>query len=463
MEILFTGDKLFEMKEKIAIVVLGCPKNEVDAEVLTGELSAKGFLITSNIENADYIVIFTCSFIKDAVEEAVDTILELSLLNKKIIVTGCLVSRYGIDKLQKLLPEVVKFFGTYNYMDIINFLLNNQYKPSHTERFIYSRKNFRILNSSFAYVKISEGCSNRCSFCTIPSIKGNLFSRKSDDIIDEVKYLTDEKGINEIILISQNSGDYGKDLNKTENLNNLLKKLLNIKTLKWLRVLYTYPDFINDEFLELTTHEKFCNYLEIPIQHIDNEILKKMNRKSSEKDIRRILDKIKTSFPEIFLRTSLIVGFPGETESKFKKLSEFIKEYKFYNLGCFIYSPEEGTKAAKMKPQINEKTKSERFKEIMLLQKKIVKDINVSLLHKNFKALITGYSEESELLLQGRTEFQLPDIDGKTFITKGFIEKQGIYEIKITDFKDYDLIGEIIEPNNTILNGSFQKRVGKIF
>ena len=463
MEILFTGDKLFEMKEKIAIVVLGCPKNEVDAEVLTGELSAKGFLITSNIENADYIVIFTCSFIKDAVEEAVDTILELSLLNKKIIVTGCLVSRYGIDKLQKLLPEVVKFFGTYNYMDIINFLLNNQYKPSHTERFIYSRKNFRILNSSFAYVKISEGCSNRCSFCTIPSIKGNLFSRKSDDIIDEVKYLTDEKGINEIILISQNSGDYGKDLNKTENLNNLLKKILNIKTLKWLRVLYTYPDFINDEFLELTTHEKFCNYLEIPIQHIDNEILKKMNRKSSEKDIRRILDKIKTSFPEIFLRTSLIVGFPGETESKFKKLSEFIKEYKFYNLGCFIYSPEEGTKAAKMKPQINEKTKSERFKEIMLLQKKIVKDINVSLLHKNFKALITGYSEESELLLQGRTEFQLPDIDGKTFITKGFIEKQGIYEIKITDFKDYDLIGEIIEPNNTIKNGSFQKRVGKIF
>jgi ribosomal protein S12 methylthiotransferase len=429
------------MKEKIAIIVRGCPKNEVDAEVLAGELQDNDFNIVSEIDLADVIIIFTCAFIKNAVQESLETIFEVSLYNKRIIVTGCIVNRYGLNTLKELIPEVEIFFDTYNYLNIIPYLIKSNFKEN--KNFIYSHKNNRIIENSFAYVKISEGCSNSCSFCTIPKIKGKLFSRKIEDIYNEVKYLVEEKGVKEIILVSQNSGDYGRDLENGTNIVKLIKNLLKINTFFWVRLLYIYPQHVSDELLELSFNEKFCNYLDIPLQHIDNDILKKMGRSSTERSIKDTLDKIKSNYPKIFLRTSLIVGFPGETEEKFQKLLDFINEYKFYNLGCFKYSKEDGTKAAKLKEQIPEKIKNIRYKKIMSLQRKILENINRSLLSKKFKAIVEGVSDETELLLKSRCEFQAPDIDGITYINKGFVKEKGFYNIKITDFKDYDLIGEI--------------------
>jgi ribosomal protein S12 methylthiotransferase len=432
------------MKYKIAVVKLGCPKNEVDAEVLCGELIKNGFCLTSVIDDADIAVIFTCSFIKDAVSEAIDTILEILQMQKRVIVTGCLVSRYGEKTLEKLLPEVERFFGTYNFTDIAEYLRYGKTTSNVSSKFIYSSENERSINFEYAYVKISEGCSNRCSFCTIPMIKGNLFSRDMKDIIEEIKIISCEQNIKEIILISQNTGDYGKDLKNGTNINKLIENILNINEINWLKVMYIYPDAINDEFLELTKHEKFCNYLEMPVQHIDNEILKSMNRKSGEKSIRKILDKIKSEYPDIFLRTSLIVGFPGETEKQFEKLVDFIKEYRFYNLGCFVFSPEEGTKAFDYDSCVPENVAKERFDVIMEEQKQVAFEINSTLTGKVFKVNISGYSDETDLLLQGRTEFQAPDIDGKVYITEGFIESPGFYNVKISDFKEYDLLGKIV-------------------
>ena len=429
--------------KKFAIVVLGCPKNEVDAEVLTGELIKNKFLITDNVEDADVVIIFTCAFIKEAAQESINTILEYAQ-NKNVIVSGCLTNRFDRKTLKKLLPEVTEFFDTYNYLQIIPYLKSYIFEEKY-KNFIYSSNNKRTLfNKNFAYVKISEGCNNRCSFCTIPAIKGNLFSRTINDIENEIKKLVDN-GIYEIILISQNSGDYGKDLKDGSNLIKLVEKLLNINDLKWLRLLYLYPDNVTNELLNLSYHEKFCNYIDIPIQHIDNEILKSMNRKISEKKLREKIYNIKTNFPHIFLRTSLIVGFPGETENQFLKLLNFIKEYEFYNLGCFVYSREENTKAYSMEKHLKENIKRNRYKKIMEKQKKIVKKINTALLGKELKVNVSGFSEETELLLQGRTEFQSPDIDGITLINKGNINSPGFYKVKVTDFADYDLIGEIVD------------------
>jgi len=430
------------MKEKISIIVLGCPKNEVDAEVLAGELNSSEFIIENNIENSEIVIILTCAFIEDAVEEAIDTILEITSIKNRVIVVGCLVSRYGADRLKEQLPEVEIFFDTYNYLNVVDYLKYNKIYKNYN-RYIYSHNNQRVLSSTFSYVKIAEGCRRSCSFCTIPQIKGGLFSRQINDIIDEIKKIV-ESGIYEIILISQNSGDYGKDLKNSSNLTALIEQALKINDLKWLRVLYIYPDDINEYFLELTRHEKFCKYLDIPIQHIDNDILKSMNRKTDENNIKRILDNIKTNYPEIFLRTSLIVGYPGETDEKFNKLLNFIKQYQFYNLGCFKYFREEGTTAAALPGQVANKIKNIRYKKIMQTQKKVVKNINKTLTGKIFQVNISGFSTESELLLEGRTEFQSPDIDGITFINEGIIDEAGFYKVKITDFADYDLIGKIV-------------------
>ena len=430
------------MREKVAVIVRGCPKNEVDAQILAGELINRDFSLTSNLNKANIVIIFTCAFIKDAVEESLETIFETSLICNRILVTGCLPNRYSLNELSELIPEVEKFFGTYNYMDIIDYIEKRKDFNETIGKFIYSSKNHRISEYCFSYVKIAEGCSNSCTFCTIPKIKGRYFSRKSDDIVDEIKFLTEEKGIGEIILVSQNNGFYGRDIG--ESLENLIKKLLKINSLQWLRLLYIYPDDISERLLELTLHEKFCNYLDIPIQHIDNDILKAMGRKSGEKEIKEKLSKIKEFYPDIFVRTSLIVGFPGETEEKFEKLLKFVNEYEFYNIGCFKYSPEEGTRAAHFKSQVKESVKNRRYRRIMKEQKKIANKLNKALIGNHYQILVEGYSDETELLLTARTQFQSPDIDGVTLINKGFAEKGLFYNVKLTGYKDYDLIGEIV-------------------
>ncbi len=424
----------------VSIITLGCPKNEVDSEVLAYQLYKNNFKLTNKLEETDIIIINTCAFIQDAVKEAIDVILNIAQLNKRIIVAGCLVSRYGTNTLKKLLPEVEVFFDTYNFMNIINYLKNENIQI--LKKFIYNSQYLRDTSSISKYVKISEGCSNGCSFCTIPFIKGKQFSRPLNDIIKEVEFLTDN-GVKEIILVSQNTGTYGKDLKDGTSLEKLIEKLLNIKNLKWLKLLYIYPETITDHLLQLTHHEKFCSYLDIPIQHIDDQILKLMRRKSTEKTIRDLFYKIKKDYPHIYLRTSVIVGFPQENDNAFKKLLDFIKEIEFYNLGCFKFSKEEGTIAEKLKGDIPKKVKTLRYKKIMSIQKKIVKKLNKNFLNKSINVIIDGYSEESSFILKGRTEFQAPDIDGIVYITKGFIEKPDIYPVKIQDFKDYDFIGEL--------------------
>ncbi len=425
---------------KISIITLGCPKNEVDSEILASLLKEKNFEIIPNIEDSDIVIINTCAFIKEAVEEAIDVILNVAQTKKRIIVAGCLVSRYGEEKLKELLPEVEKFFNTYNYINILKYIRNKPFK--NFKKFIYSSKLKRFFDSISKYVKISEGCSNACSYCIIPKIKGKYFSRPMNDILEEIKKLTDN-GVEEIILVSQDTGRYGIDLKDGTNLEKLIEKILNINSLKWLKVLYLYPDTITDELLELTKHEKFCSYLDIPIQHVDDKILKLMNRKISEKDLKNLFYKIKNDYSHLFLRTTVMVGFPQEDENAFKNLLNFIKDIEFYNLGCFKYSKEEGTLASKLQGQISQKEKNKRFKKILKIQKEIVNKINRSLKNKELETLIEGYCPESNLLLCGRTFFQAPDIDGKVYINKGFVDKPGIYKVKIKNFKNYDLIGEL--------------------
>ncbi len=425
---------------KVSIITLGCPKNEVDSEILASLLKEKNFEITLNIDDSEIVIINTCAFIKEAVQEAIDVILNVAQTKKRIIVAGCLVSRYGKEKLKELLPEVEKFFDTYNYINILNYLSNKPQKEY--KKFIYNSKLKRFTDSISKYVKISEGCSNACSYCTIPKIKGKYFSRPLNDILEEIKILTDN-GVEEVILVSQDTGRYGMELKDGTNIVKLIEKILNINSLKWLRVLYLYPDTVTDELLELTKHEKFCSYLDIPIQHVDDKVLKLMKRKILEKDLKNLFYKIKSDYPYLFLRTTVMVGFPQEDEDAFKNLLNFVKEIEFYNLGCFKYSKEEGTLASKFKGQIPEKEKNKRFREIMKIQKDIVKKMNKKLKNKEVETLIEGYCPESELLLCGRTFFQAPDIDGKVFINKGYINKPGIYKVKIKNFKNYDLIGEL--------------------
>ncbi len=425
---------------KISIITLGCPKNEVDSEILANILLKENYFLTKDVNSADVIIINTCAFITDAVKEAIEVILTVAKLNKRLIVAGCLVNRYGKEKLKKLLPEVEAFFETYEYINILKYLKGENLLK--IKRFIYN-SSFKRFNEISKYVKISEGCSNACSFCTIPKIKGRQFSRPIKDIIEEIKYLTDN-GTEEIILVSQNTGSYGEDLKDGTNLVKLIKEILKISNLKWLKLLYLYPEKITEELLDLTFHEKFNPYLDIPIQHIDDKILKLMNRKTTEKSLRNLFYKIKLNYSHIFLRTSIIVGFPGEDEISFNKLLDFIKEIEFYNLGCFKYSKEEGTKAEKLPNQVPKRIKTERYKLLMKTQKKIMKKINKKLVGKIFNVIIEGYADESNFIYKGRTEFQAPDIDGITYVTGEEIPKVGIYPVKISKFKDYDLIGEKI-------------------
>jgi len=425
---------------KISIITLGCPKNEVDSEILARKLIEENYQIINNLEESEIIIINTCAFITDAIKEAIDVILNCVKFKKRIIVTGCLVSRFGEKKLKKLFPEVEAFFDTYNFLKILNYLKGEKF--SKEKKFIYNSNFLRPVSKTFKYVKISEGCSLSCSYCTIPKIKGKQFSRPVYDIVEEIKKLVDN-GTKEIILVAQNTGSYGYDLKDGTNLVKLLKEILKINDLKWLRVLYLYPEFITEELLELTFHEKFCSYLDIPIQHIDSRILKLMNRKSTEKKLYQLFEKIKVKYSHIFLRTTVMVGFPTESEHEFQKLLKFIKDIEFYNLGVFKYSKEEGTKAEKLKDDVPKREKTRRAKEILKTQKKIVKKLNKKLVGKKLNVLVEEKFISSGAVLTGRTEFQAPEIDGITFITSKIPLTNNIYEAEIKKFKDYDLFGEI--------------------
>jgi len=439
----------------VSLVSLGCPKNLVDAEVMLGHLPVERFSIITDESAADIIIVNTCAFIRDAQEESVETILEVADYKKNgrcklLIVSGCMPQRYQ-KELEKELPEVDFFMGTADAPRIVELLDRHLAGGPQQEiglpDYLYDHTTPRVTSSPYysAYVKIAEGCANHCSYCVIPSIRGTLRSRTIESVVAETKRLVDN-GVKEINLIAQDVTAFGAERGNGPELPALLRELVKIEGLVWLRLLYAYPDGITDELLDLiAAEEKICNYLDLPIQHIDDRILAAMNRRVDESDIRALLQRIRTRIPEMTLRTSLIVGFPGESDAQFRKLLAFVEEGHFERLGAFRYSREDGTPAAKLDNQVPERTKQARVKRLMKAQARVSLKKNLALKGRIEPTLIEGYSEETELLLRGRSVRQAPDVDGQVYITSGQADVGDIVNLKITDSSEHDLIGEICE------------------
>jgi ribosomal protein S12 methylthiotransferase len=438
------------------MVSLGCPKNLVDAEVMLGVLSKQDYEITTDEKDADVIIVNTCSFIKEAKQESIDAILDLAERKHDgrchtLIVSGCLPQRYQ-EELALELPEVDIFVGTGDYPRIAEILAEKsgtegQLRYIGDPDYIYDESLPR-LNSSpawYSYLKIGEGCSNCCSYCIIPQLRGPYRSRPLEALVAEAERLVG-RGVKEINVISQDITRYGSDMQDGTNLETLIKRLAAIDGLRWIRLLYAYPDGITDSLIELIRDEpKVCKYLDIPIQHISDPVLKAMKRRSSEQQIRDLVALLREKIPSITLRTSLIVGFPGETVDDFNNLMHYVEQTHFDRLGVFCYSREEGTPAATMTEQVSERVKRERYRKLMRAQARLSFRRNRALIGTTEEVIVEGFSEETELLLKGRSSRQAPDIDGQVYITSGTADVGDIVTLRITDSSDYDLIGEMVE------------------
>jgi ribosomal protein S12 methylthiotransferase len=437
---------------KVFLISLGCPKNRVDSEVILGLLADNGLVPTPSLDEADVVIINTCAFIQEAVQESIEAILEAAQTKEKrtgmkLIVTGCLPQRYG-EELAREIPQVDLWVGTGEFPRIPRLLKGGKStalikKP----RYLYDHRTPRMITNTphSVYVKIAEGCSHACTFCLIPRLRGPYRSRGMYSVIQEVEQLV-AGGAAEIILIAQDTTAYGADLVKKNGLYRLLKELIKISGLQWIRVLYAYPrpDNLLPSLLEmLAGEEKICPYLDIPIQHISAKILQRMGRRASERETRALINRIKKDYPEIRLRTTLMVGFPGEGEREFKELLTFVREAEFTHLGVFTYSPEEGTKAARLKHRIPSKIAAERAAQIMELQQGISWKKNKGLIGSTLPVLIDGIGSGAEKGLQGRTAFQAPEIDGVVHIKKGTMPIGKMAVVKITQAGPYDLVGEI--------------------
>lgn len=433
----------------VGFVSLGCSKNLIDTEMAIGLFKGNNYKIVNEVEKADIIVVNTCGFIESAKEEAINTILEMAEYKKigsckYLVVMGCLVQRYK-KELQRALPEVDLFLSIdeyENYWDKIEKLVKNR-DDIYSEKMDYLN---RIITTgkTTTYLKIAEGCSNRCTYCAIPNIRGPYISRKFEDIITEAKKLA-EAGYKEIIVIAQDTTKYGIDLYGEPKFAKLLEELAKIKEFKWIRFLYAYPESITDELIEVVKNNKnICRYFDIPIQHISDRVLKRMNRKTTGKQIEDLIDKIKENIPDAVLRTSLIVGFPGETKEDFEKLCEFVAKAKFDKLGVFTYSKEEGTPAAKLPEQVHYKTKQKRYNEIMEIAQKASKENLEKTVGKTYDVLIETKTFDDKYYI-GRTYMDIPNEDGVVFIknTKSNLENTWT-KCKITSVKEYDLIGELV-------------------
>ncbi|OKZ59645.1 MAG: ribosomal protein S12 methylthiotransferase RimO [Clostridium sp. CAG:354_28_25] len=448
---------------KVGFVSLGCSKNLIDTEIAIGILKEHGMEIVNNPEDAEMIIVNTCGFIDPAKEEAINTILEMAEYKKKkckyLVAMGCLVQRYT-DELKKALPEVdlwIRLDKYDKFYTAIEELINNKVEDNkkYGEIKTYPKEPLPLASkeeflgreistgNNFAYLKIGEGCSNRCTYCAIPFIRGPFISRPEEDIIEEAKILA-KKGIKELIIIAQDTTKYGLDLYNEPRLAKLLRKLCKIDGIEWIRFLYSYPEGIDDELIKVVKEEsKICKYFDIPIQHISNSVLKRMNRKTSKQNIEDVITKIRTNISNVQIRTTVMVGFPGETQADFEELYEFVKKTKFDNLGAFTYSKEEGTPAARLKEQVHPMTKKARYNKIMELQQQVSKDNLLNLVGKEEKVLIEGITFDEKYYV-GRTSYQVPDIDGITYIKSD-------KELTIGDFvnctiaksKEYDLIAKI--------------------
>lgn len=431
----------------VGFVSLGCSKNLVDTEMTIGLFRKNNYKIVSNPEDADIIVVNTCGFIEPAKEEAINTLLEMAEYKKKrckyLIAMGCLVQRYK-EELEKSMPEVDLFIKYKEYETIweqIEQLVGKNEATSlcgleFSERVVSTGQNY-------AYLRIAEGCSNRCTYCAIPYIRGKFVSRTIEDILTEANNLA-KQGYKELIVIAQDTSKYGVDIYGKPKLAELLEKLSQIDGIRWIRFLYTYPESITDELIRVVKeNDKICKYFDIPIQHIANKVLKRMNRHSNGESIRNVIDKIRKEIPEVVIRTTVMVGFPGETEEDFNELYEFIKCTKFERLGAFSYSKEDGTPAEKLDNQIHPMTKKSRYKKIMKLQQEISDEITKQQIGKVFEVIIEEESFDGKYYI-GRSRYEAPDIDGLIFIKKSQDELlDKIVNVRIIDNRDYDLIGEI--------------------
>ena len=441
------------MEYKVGMISLGCPKNQVDAEHMLALIDAAGCEIVDYVNGCDVVIVNTCGFIDDAKKEAIENILDMVELKKegiisKIIVTGCLAQRYK-DEIVTEIPEVDAVVGIGANGDIVKTIEEvmsgvdtiEKYPP----RVDLPLEGQRILTTPqyWAYLKIGEGCSNRCTYCTIPSIRGNMRSRSMENVIEEAKQLA-ESGVKELILIAQDTTSYGLDLYGELKLPELLDELCKIDSIEWIRLLYCYPDRITDELIEtMKKQEKIVNYIDLPLQHADDKILKAMNRRGDQAMIRNVIEKLRTEISDVVIRTTFIVGFPGEGEDEFENLAVFVNEIEFDRLGVFTFSAQEGTPAYDMEDQVEEDVKTRRGEIIMQDQYSIMEEKNNEKIGKTYKVIVEDYDGYSDSYT-GRTYMDAPEIDGLVrFTSDRDLDIGDFAEVEIFDVEDYDLIGEV--------------------
>ena len=442
------------MSYKVGMVSLGCPKNQVDAEIMLSLLSEGGYELTADEKQADAIIVNTCGFIGDAKKEAIENILELAQLKqtdnlKALIVTGCLAERYR-DEILSEMPEVDAVVGigsNKNICSVVKAAVEGCPYSEFGEKTALLMDHDRILTTPpySAYLRVADGCDNCCTYCAIPMIRGGYRSRKMEDILAEANTLA-QNGAKEIILIAQDTTRYGEDIYNKLMLPQLLDKLCEIDGIKWIRILYTYPDKITDELLHTIKNQpKVLNYLDIPLQHASGDVLSRMNRTGDFDSLTKLIAHIREIIPGITIRTTFIVGFPGETEEDFEQLATFVKNTGFNRMGCFTYSPEEGTVAADMEDQVDEDVKQRRQEILMTEQSVVNEEISADMIGKNVTVLIEGYDSLNKCYY-GRSEADAPDIDGKVFIASTKPLSVGdMVEVCVFDVIDYDLLGDLVD------------------
>lgn len=439
------------MNFKVGMISLGCPKNQVDGEMMLEKLNKADFTIVQSIEDADVVIINTCGFIEDAKREAIETILEVAEyknagLISAIVVTGCLAERYQ-DEILTEIPEVDSVIGIGADRDIVKVCqkamlgIQTSYFP---KKDLLELDGNRMLSTPphWAYLKISDGCDNKCSYCAIPLIRGGYIERPMESIIDEAKQLA-EKGVKELIIIAQDTTKYGLQLYGEYRLAKLLKQLVKINSIEWIRLFYCYPDRVTDELIDvIASEEKICSYIDIPLQHCNKEILKSMNRNGSFESLKELLLKMKNKIPNLSLRTTFMVGFPDESDEQFEELCKFIKEVKFDKMGCFTYSPEEDTPAFDFENQIDDDIKKRRAEVIMDIQYSITEEANKARIGNIYKTIIDSFEDGHYI---GRSYLDSPEIDSGIIINSDRELVVGEFvDVKITDYDGYDLIGEVI-------------------
>jgi ribosomal protein S12 methylthiotransferase len=437
----------------VAMVSLGCPKNLVDGEVMLGQLRARGFEVVPDARNADVIVVNTCAFIDRAKQESVDAILEMAALKeegkpKRLVVTGCLAQRYDAE-LRREIPQIDASLGTDQVAEIVRAAAGEATSLAEARAeptWIYDHASPRLLStpSYLAYVKISEGCDYTCSFCIIPTLRGRHRSRPVEDVLAEVEALA-ERGVKEVVLVAQDSTRYGLDLGVRDGLAYLLRRLGRIPGLRWIRVMYAYPATLTDPILDaIAGEEKVVKYVDIPLQHACEAVLKRMRRPAGRGNLLGMVERIRERVPGVALRSSFIVGFPGETEAEFQELLRFVEEARFDHLGVFTYSEEEGTASFELDGRVAPRVREARRRRLMALQRKLVRRRNRQRVGERVEVLVEGAHEDTDLLLVGRTAAQAPEIDGRVIVNDGTAGVGEFVTAEITEGLDYDLVARVV-------------------